>query len=206
MRDQAAVPDSVEVAGVVAAGVRAEHRYRNVVATVPDAKGVERLMEIADEVHQELQGDRAIRAIERRVREPFLVVQDPVHRAVAPPVAACIGADSGLARAVAIAIVAGRLRRDVEEVPVERLVIPDEILIRPRRHVRQRFRSQQPGHVPARERRQTLGREQRNETVPLSAPRLHALGRHEREEPQECTPAAERPRHFAGARFSVSSM
>ena len=86
MRDELAVPDAVQVARTVAAGVGAEHHDRNVVAAVADAERVERLMEIADQVHEELQRDRPIRAIERGVGEPRLVVENPIDRAVAPRV------------------------------------------------------------------------------------------------------------------------
>ena len=205
MRDQPAVPDAVQVAGAVAAGVGAEDRDRDVVAAVADAERVERLVEIADEVHEELQRDRAVRAIERGVGEPRLVVEDPIHRAVAPRVGPGARRHAGLPRAIAIAIVAGRLRRNVEEVPVERLVGAVVISIGPRRDVGEALRSEQPGDVPARDRRQPLGGEQRDEPMSLPAPRLQSRRRRRwsgaRARPPRCEPrsASRRLRRVQGA-------
>ena len=205
MRDQRAVPHAVQVAGIVAAGLRAEDRDRNVVAAVADAQRVERLVEIADEVHQELERDRPVGAIERRVREPRLVVEDPIDRRSRARCRRARPRRRRLPRAVAIAIVAGRVGRNVEEVPVERLVVPFEIPVRPRRHVGERLRPEQPGDVAARDRRQALGGQQRDEPMPLPAPRLDPRRRGDRQQQDpgsRRTAPRHRARHFAGARFS----
>ena len=66
----------------------AEHAHLDVVAAAADAERVKRLMQIADEVHDELQRGRAIGAIELRIAEPLFPVRDAIDDAVAPAIAA----------------------------------------------------------------------------------------------------------------------
>src|SRR5690606_28774792 len=94
--NQLRVPHRVHVAGrrprrIAAARRRTEEADRNPVAAALDAAGVPRLVQIADEVHEELEGDRAVGTIEARVGDALLVIADAIDDAVPPDVAA--GAD-----------------------------------------------------------------------------------------------------------------
>ena len=209
--NQLAVPDAVQVARMAPACVRAEDGHRDVVAAVPDAERVKRLMKIANQVHQELQGDCPVGAIERQVGEPLLVVEDAVHRAIAPG-ALALGLTGGhlrLLRTITVAVVARRIRRNVEKVPEERLMDAAVVTIGPRGHVRESLMSQQPGDVALRGRRQLIRGNQADEPMSLHAPRRHARGLHTQKERKErkARKANRSHVHFAaGARFSVSSM
>src|SRR5262249_24618054 len=123
MRDERTVPYTVEIARarvvrIATARLLAEDGDRDAVAAALDAERVEWLMQIADQMHEELGRDRAIRAIEGHVRQPLLVVGNAIDDAVAPLVEARAGRHRRLQQAVAIAIVAGRVGRNVDEMPV----------------------------------------------------------------------------------------
>ena len=102
---------------IVTAVFGAEHAYVDVVGAVANAERVKRLMQVADQVDQEFQRRRTVSAIERAVRGALFPVGDALHRAVAPPIGAAVFFHAGLARAIAITIVALRVGRDVEVVP-----------------------------------------------------------------------------------------
>ena len=91
-RDQAVIPHRMQVAGngpaaIVAAVGLTEHTDPDVVAAAADAKGVKRLMQIADEVHDELQGGGAIGAIELRVAKAPFPIRDAIDDAITPAIA-----------------------------------------------------------------------------------------------------------------------
>jgi len=177
VRDQAAVPHRVEIArrrlrGIVAAIGGAEHAYDDAVAAAFDTQRVEGLMEIAHEMDEKLQRRRAVRTVERRVGDPLLVIEDPIDRAVAPAVAAITWLDAWLSRAVAIAVVSRRLRRDVQKMPGGGLLVRFDLLVRPGRDISECLFVEEPRHVLSRQRREVTARDQADQPMSLSAPRL----------------------------------
>ena len=149
-----------------------ERANRHIVAAAADAKRVKRLVQIADKVDEEFQRGSAIGAIKCRVGEPLLVIQDAIDGAVAPAIVTRTGGDARLTRTVAIAVVPGRVRRDVEVVPPRRLHVRVDLAIGPRRHIRERLAIEQPGDILPGDRRQSLRGNQTNKPMPKSAPRL----------------------------------
>ena len=129
-------------------------------------------MQIADEVHDELQRGGAIGAIELRIAEPLFPIRDPIDDAVAPAIAAAAGGGAGLLRAVAIAIVAARIRRNVQVVPVRRLhliAVSESAQLDTSASV---WPSSSHATFCLRDRRQPLGGDQSDEAMALPAPRV----------------------------------
>jgi len=73
---------------IVAAIGFPEHANLHVVAASADAERVKRLVQIADEVHDELQRGGAIGAIEFLIAETFFPIGDAIDDAIAPAIAA----------------------------------------------------------------------------------------------------------------------
>ena len=132
MRDELGVPDAVEVVGhrsvgASSAGGRTKRGNQNTVSAALDTERVKWLVNVTDEMYEKLERDGAICTVERNIGKAFLVVGDAVDGAVAPAIATTTGSDSGLSRAVTIAIVARGIGQNVEVVPERSLVVAVEI-------------------------------------------------------------------------------
>jgi hypothetical protein len=84
---------------------------------------VKGLMQITNQVHEELERDRPVGAIQRGIRQPFLVINDPVHNAVTPPVTPTTGGNPWLPWTVAVTVIIHRIERNVDVVPEGRLIV-----------------------------------------------------------------------------------
>jgi hypothetical protein len=166
---------------IVVADRRSEHRHRDAVPAALDAKGMQRLVHVAHEVDEELQRDSPVSAVERRVCQTLLDVANPVDDAVPPRVTTATCGHARLSRAVAVAVVARRLRRDVDVVPEGRLVDAEQILVGPHGHICQRLVSQQCLHLLPRSGRQVVRGYQRHQPVALGVPGANGCRREERE-------------------------
>jgi len=147
-----------------------EDLHLHIVAAAPHAERVEGLMEIADEMHDELQCGSAIGAIELWIFEPLLPIRDAIDDAVAPAVVARSGFRARLFRTVAIAIVTSRIRRDVQVVPIRRLHLLARDGVRPAGNISERLPIEQPRHILRGDRCQPSGRDQSNQPMSLCTP------------------------------------
>ena len=108
---------------------------------------MKRLVQIADEVDKKLERRRAVCPVERCVGHARLVVQNPVHDAIAPSIVATACGHAWLPRAVTIAVVGGRVVAKVDVVPRASLRVVGDLLIGPDRDVCQTRIRQQPRDV-----------------------------------------------------------
>src|SRR5689334_1367855 len=127
-------------------------------------------------MNEELQGHRAIGAIERNVGELRGGVGDAIDGAIAPTISGRIFRKPRLARTIAIAIVACGIRGNVQEVPVVGLVVALPIAIGPRRDIGECLWSEKPLHIASSNWGQSSRSQQRDETMALRAPCVDAGG------------------------------
>ena len=93
------------------------------------------LVQVTNEMDEELKRDRAVGAVERGVRQPLLVVQDSLHRAVPPPIVSTACENAGLPWTIAVPVVAHGVEWDLNVVPERRLAVINAILIGPNGNV-----------------------------------------------------------------------
>jgi len=123
--------------GIITAIAFTEHAHVHVVAAAPDTERVERLMQVADEMHDELQCGSPVGTIELEVTKPLLPIGNAIDDAIAPAIGARTGGNAGLPRTVAIAIVTGRGGRDIDVVPERCLLLITGDGVGPTRHISQ---------------------------------------------------------------------
>jgi hypothetical protein len=89
------------------------------------------LVHIADQVDEELERNGAVGTIQRGVCQSLLVVEDPVYRAITPPVTSTSRDSARLRWTITVAVIACSLGRDVVIVPGGGLPVSLMILISP---------------------------------------------------------------------------
>ena len=87
------------------------------------------------------------------IGEPLLVIENAIHRTIPPLVRTRSRGDARLPRTIAVPIVRGRGRWNVEVVPVRRLNVVAGLPIGPRRDVGEALVVEEPGNVLPRGRR-----------------------------------------------------
>src|SRR5688500_17235048 len=175
MPNQSAIPHRMQVArprflAINTAIGFTEHLHQNIVAAAADTQRVKRLMQIANKVDEKLQCDRTIGAIERRIFHSLFPIGDAIDHAIAPAIAPRSHGGARLAGAITIAIVSGGVWRDVQVVPQRCLLLIAGNTVGPTRHIGEGLAVEQPLDVLARHRRQAIGGNQSDESMPLPAP------------------------------------
>src|SRR4029078_1010777 len=155
MSNERRVPDAVQITrvhrpAVVGADGRSKRRDKDAVAATLHPERMEGLMEVGDQVHEELERDGPVGAVERGVCQTFLVVANPVDDAITPSVAATVCGNLRLAPAITGTVGAPGVCWNIDEMPEGRLILSFEVLISPYSHIGEPGISKEPSHVPLR--------------------------------------------------------
>ena len=97
---------------------------------------MKRLVQVADQMHKELECDSPIGSVKPNVGQTISVIRDPVYDAVTPPVEWSSCGNSRLPWAVAVSVVAPCLGRNVNVMPEGGLFVDFPVLVGPYRNIR----------------------------------------------------------------------